>query len=89
MAKEHPKGCGKVVHYGDNEVMFSVVGGCDSLYGDFEKTFEVAILDRKTRDFITDRFYSKSNYGVIGWMTDDELVELSCKVLKNGFQFDL
>ncbi len=34
----------------------SIVGGAQGLYGDFEKTFEVAIIENKSRNFVTKLF---------------------------------
>ena len=34
----------------------SVVGGTQGLYGDFEKTFEVAIIENKSNNFVTKLF---------------------------------
>ncbi len=35
----------------------SIVGGAQGLYGDFEKTFEVAIIENESRNFVTKLFY--------------------------------
>jgi len=88
-AKNHPLGSGKIVRYGNDFLLFSVVGGADSLYGDFEETFEVAIFDKKTNEFVTNYLLSDSNNGVVGWMSGDELVRISNEFLEKGFQFDL
>lgn len=34
----------------------SIVGGTQGLYGDFEKTFEVAIIENKSNNFVTKLF---------------------------------
>jgi hypothetical protein len=34
----------------------SIVGGAQGLYGDFEKTFEVAIVENKNSNFVTKLF---------------------------------
>lgn len=91
MAKKHPCGHGKIVRYGNEHIIFSVVGNPDQnygqfrLYGDFEKTFEVAIFDAKTNSFITDFFYG--NGDVIEFMSERELINLTNTVFPKGFQF--
>jgi hypothetical protein len=86
-SKPHSIGYGRMVRYGNDKLIFSVVGGYQSLYGDFEKTFEVAIIDKETNEFVTDYFMSESNGGVAGWISADELIRITNKVFKNGFQF--
>jgi hypothetical protein len=61
-AKPHPTTkftgkSGKQTRFGNHKVEFSIVGGDTGLYGDFVDTFEVAIFDVQTRDFITRFFY--------------------------------
>ena len=34
----------------------SIVGGAQGLYGDFEKTFEVAIIENESHNFVTKLF---------------------------------
>lgn len=77
---------GKILQYGNDKITFSVVGGRSNLYGDFENTFELAILDTKTRAFITSSVL-KTEQDVIGWMTLDELISKSNELLSDGFQF--
>lgn len=91
MARIHPCGHGKIVRYGDENIIFSVVGNPDQnngfrLYGDFEKTFEVAIFDAKTNNFITDYFYGEGE-DVISFMSEKDLLNLTNKVFSRGFQF--
>jgi len=38
-------------------VKISIVGGGRGLYGDFDETFEVAILEKGTGKFMSDYFY--------------------------------
>ena len=47
---------GRISRFGNKEIEFSIVGGGQGLYGDFDKTFEVAIFDRKSNDFILKLF---------------------------------
>ena len=89
-AIRHPSGKGKLVRYGNENIIFSVVGnpepGGFRLYGDFEKTFEVAIFDGKTNEFITKLFVDTGD-DVIPYMSDKELLELTNRVFSKGFQF--
>ncbi len=80
-------GSARMVRYGNDKLEFSVVGGDQSLYGDFEKTFEVAIIDKETREFVTDYFMTESNHGVVGYVSGEELVSISNQVLNKSFQF--
>ena len=67
---------------GNNKVEFSIVGGDTRLYGDFENTFEVAIFDVESRDFITRFFYPETTDDVIGWMSSEEVEKLVNSVIK-------
>ena len=86
-AKPHPttkftgKG-GKQTRFGNHKVEFSIVGGDTGLYGDFVDTFEVAIFDVQTRDFITRFFYPNASDDVIGWMKSEEVEKLVNSVIK-------
>lgn len=83
-SKPHPTyNKGRKSSFGNEKVEFSIVGGDKRLYGDFEKTFEVAIFDRQSNDFITRFFYPDAGY-VIGWMTADKVEELVNSVIKRG-----
>ena len=73
---------GRISRFGNEEIEFSVVGGAQGLYGDFEKTFEVAIFDRKSNNFITKFFYPEANDDVIAWMDADKVEELVNSVIK-------
>jgi hypothetical protein len=86
-AKPHPTtkfngGNGKQTRFGTNKVEFSIVGGDTRLYGDFENTFEVAIFDVESRDFITRFFYPEASDDVIGWMSSEEVEKLVNSVIK-------
>ena len=73
---------GRVSRFGNKEIEFSIVGGGQGLYGDFETTFEVAIFDRKSNDFVTRFFYPEGSDDVIGWMNADEVETLVNSVIK-------
>jgi hypothetical protein len=83
-AKPHPttKFTGKGTRFGNHKVEFSIVGGDTGLYGDFVDTFEVAIFDVQTRDFITRFFYPDASDDVIGWMKSEEVEKLVNSVIK-------
>ena len=86
-AKPHPttkftgKG-GKQARFGNHKVEFSIVGGDTGLYGDFVDTFEVAIFDVETKNFITKFFYPDATDDVIGWMPSEEVEKLVNSVVK-------
>jgi hypothetical protein len=86
-SKPHPIGSGRIVRYGNDKLVFSVVGGNKSLYGDFEKTFEVAIIDKETNEFVTDYFMTESSHGVAAHISGEELVRVSNQVLNKSFRF--
>ena len=60
----------------------SIVGGEKGLYGDFDKTFEVAIFNKESNDFVTKFFYPEGSDDVIGWMNADEVETLVNSVIK-------
>jgi hypothetical protein len=86
-AKPHPatvfrSSNGKQTRFGNRKVEFSIVGGDIGLYGDFKNTFEVAIFDMESRDFITRFFYPETNDDVISYMSSDEVEKLVNSVVK-------
>jgi len=84
-SQEHPLG-GRFVKYGNDKVIFSVVGGRQGLYGNFEDTFELAIIDVNSREFITKLILNVTE-DICPWVDSEELVEVSNKILSDGFQF--
>ena len=72
---EHSLG-GRITRYGNDSIIFSVVGGRKGLYGDFENTFELAIIDRKTREFLT-KSVLKVSEDICPWMSSEELIKIS------------
>ena len=56
-ATDHLFGEGKKVNYETPTLIISIVGGRQGLYGDFNEDFEIAIIDRKTGEFISEVFY--------------------------------
>jgi len=85
-SKPHPLDGGKMTCIYNDEITFSIVGGRSGLYGDFENDFEVAIIDKKTGDFVTKFFYPEANDDVIGYMKSEDVEKLANQVLVKGFQ---
>jgi hypothetical protein len=55
----------------------SIVGGANGLYGDFENTFEVALIDNDNNKFVTGMYVSDSKFDdIMGYATIDEINEL-------------
>ena len=54
------------------DYILSIVGGGQGLYGDFVNTFEVALIDATTGDFVTG-VYSQRGDDVLGWADIDEI----------------
>jgi hypothetical protein len=75
-------GKGRMSRFGNKEIEFSIVGGDRGLYGDFEKTFEVAIFDRESNNFVTRFFYPEATDDVIPYMDADKVEELVNSVIK-------
>ena len=73
---------GRMSRFGNKEIEFSIVGGGTGLYGDFDKTFEVAIFNKESNDFVTKFFYPEGSDDVIGWMNADEVEKLVNSVIK-------
>lgn len=86
-SKPHPIGDGgRMTNIFNNKYELSIVGGRKGLYGDFDKTFEVAIFDTKSRNFVTMYFFPEVG-DVIGYMKAEKLEELANSIFRNnGFQ---
>ncbi len=85
-SKPHPLDGGKMTRLYNDEIEFSIVGGRSGLYGDFENDFEVAIIDKKSGNFITKFFYPEGSDDVIGYMKLEDVEKLVNQVLGKGFQ---
>ena len=85
-SKPHPLDGGKMTRLYKDEIEFSIVGGRSGLYGDFENDFEVAIIDKKSGDFVTKFFYPEGGDDIIGYMKSEDVVKLANQVLGKGFQ---
>jgi hypothetical protein len=69
--------------------ILSIVGGSSGLYGDFKDTFEVAVIDKKTGDFVTKLFEPEATDDVIGYLPAEEVVRIANYfVLKNVSKLD-
>jgi hypothetical protein len=75
-------GKGRHALFGDKRIQFSIVGGDTGLYGDFKDTFEVAIFDAETGEFMTRFFYPEANDDVVPYMSAEKLEELVNTLLK-------
>lgn len=51
----------------------SIVGGRNGLYGDFVETFEVAIIDNRTREFITKQIFPDAYDDVLPYLSSEEV----------------
>lgn len=83
-SKPHPVGDGgKRTRIATDAIEFSIVGGARGLYGDFEDTFEVAIFDVQSGDFMTRFFHPEGGDDVIPYMSGEELEELVNRLIKD------
>jgi hypothetical protein len=85
-SKPHQLEGGKMTRIYNSEIEASIVGGRSGLYGDFEKDFELGILDRQTGEFVTKFFYPEGNDEVIGYMKAEDLLGLLNRIFGKGFQ---
>lgn len=83
-SKPHPLGQGaRRTRIANNTIEFSIVGGGTGLYGDFENTFELAIFDIETGEFMTRFFHPDGGDDVIPYMSGEELETLVNKLIKD------
>jgi hypothetical protein len=85
-SKEHPIKRGRQTQLSNDQIIISIVGGASGLYGDFEKDFEVAIIDKLSGEFMTKFFYPEGNDDVIGYMTSEQVEGLVNQILHKDFQ---
>lgn len=52
--------------------MISIVGGRPGLYGDFENDFEIAVIDKQTKEFVTKKYFPDLKDDVMGWVPAQE-----------------
>lgn len=86
-SKPHPLGRGKITSISNKSIKLSIIGGDRAFYGDFITTFEVAVIDKESGDFITRFFYPEGLDDVISYMGERELETLANQLFKsNDFQ---
>lgn len=76
---------GKRTAFENDNIIASIVGDREGLYGDFIDTFELAIIDKKTGFFIT-RYYFPEHDDIFPYMGKDELLSFLNFIFKSGFQ---
>lgn len=84
-SQQHPMGEGKMVRYETPQLIISIVGGRRGLYGDFNKSFEVAIIDKKSGDFISDKLYSEYCDGsgeIMPYITREQMLKVVNELVK-------
>ena len=80
----HPIGNGgKRTRIVTDAIEFSIVGGAKGLYGDFQDSFEVAIFDNQSGEFMTRFFHPEGNDDVIPYMSGAELEDLVNRLIKD------
>ena len=85
-SKPHGIDDGKRVVLENDNLILSIVGGRPGLYGDFEKDFEIAILDKSTDEFITKMFVT-SNDDVLAYQDIEKVSEIIEMLFsKTGFR---
>ena len=83
MAKPHNIG-GKRTVIENKRFILSIVGGCQGLYGDFENDFEIAIIDKKTGEFVTKLFEPEAFDDVMSYVPADNVVTIANAFIKNS-----
>lgn len=84
-AKPHKLGRGRQVRLRNKIIEISIVGGDNGLYGDFVDNFEIAIMERKTGNFIT-KFFIDCHDDVVPYIEKEELISTLNTILGNNFQ---
>ena len=71
----------------DDNIVLSIVGCAQGLlYGDFEKDFEVAILDINSREFVTKYYVSDASDDVLAYQNSEQVEYIANLLFKKGFQ---
>lgn len=79
----HAIGGGRITRLSNEKYILSIVGGESGLYGDFEKDFEIAIMDTKNGEFITKLFFPENSDDVVGYLEAEKVVEIANSLFKN------
>jgi len=82
-SKEHPNGGGRMTNIFNRKYELSIVGGGQRLYGDFEKTFEIAVFDAQNRKFVTRFFFPENENDVVGYMSGEDLEDFANMIFRN------
>jgi len=78
-SKIHPTGGGLQTIFETQDHIISIVGGREGLYGDFVDSFEVAIMNRKNKEFVSGEYfpeYSDSMGQVMAYITKEQMLEV-------------
>lgn len=84
-SQPHPVGEGRMVRYETPQLIISIVGGRQGLYGDFNESFEMAIIDKKSNDFISDKLYSEycdSSGQIMPYVTREQMLKVVNELVK-------
>ena len=82
-SKQHPvREEGRITVISNDSLSFSIVGGCNGLYGDFVNTFELAIINLETGAFMTN-FFCPDDGEVVGYMSGKRLEELVNQIFRD------
>lgn len=71
LAVSRPDGAKQTIIESDDFVI-SVVGGRQGLYGDFESTFELAVMTKDKKTFVTRHYFPDLNDDVMGWKSPEQ-----------------
>lgn len=83
-AKPHGVTGGKRVNLYNDKYILSIVGGTNGLYGDFEKDFEIAIIDEVSKEFVTKFFFPEIGDDVVGYMPVEDVEKIANILFKDG-----
>jgi len=82
-SKPHRLSGGKITRLSNDKYILSIVGGTSGLYGDFEKDFEIGIMDTKNGEFITKLFFPENSDDVVGYLEAKKVEEIANSLFKN------
>ena len=85
-SQEHSPLGGKRTTLETEDLLISIVGGRNGLYGDFVNDFELAIFELETKSFVTRNYIQELNDDVAGYLNGDELLEIINPLLEKGFR---
>jgi hypothetical protein len=84
MAEPHSLVGGKRTIIEGKRFILSIVGGRAGLYGDFIDNFEVAIIDKNTKEFVTKLFEPQATDDVMGYVSSEKVVEMANYIIKQN-----